>query len=68
MTTKAKLCTSAEPLLWTIEETQFQLGNVHRGTIDKLVRRGKLIRVKIGRRSMIERQSAVALIQACRAI
>jgi hypothetical protein len=65
MTTNAKF--NEEPLLWNISTAQRLLGGIHRGTIDRLVRQGKLERVKIGRRSMITRQSAVALIQACRA-
>lgn len=66
MTTRPKHSIATEPLLWTIEETQRQLGNVHRGTIDRLVRKGKLVRVKIGTRSMIKRDSVLDLIDACR--
>ena len=66
MSAKAKLSPAPDVLLWTIEETQRQLGNVHRGTIDRLVRKGKLVRVKIGTRSMIKRDSVLDLIDACR--
>lgn len=56
--------TADAPLLLSVPETQRQLGGVHRGTVLKLVHQKKLVRVRIGRRSMITHESVVALTQA----
>jgi excisionase family DNA binding protein len=61
---KADICD--EVLLWPIPIVQQQLGGVHRTTVDRLVNQGKLVRVKIGERSLITRQSVIALIEANR--
>jgi hypothetical protein len=59
---KAKFRSSGEPpLLVSIPTAQHDLGGVHRGTIGKLVRQGKLERVHIGRRAMITTRSIRAL-------
>ena len=68
MSTHAERNACEEPLLWDIATTQRQLGGIARGSVDRLVRRGQLVRVKVGRRSLITRESVVRLIEACRAI
>ncbi|WP_083924517.1 helix-turn-helix domain-containing protein [Lamprocystis purpurea] len=51
-----------EPLLWSIDETARQLGNISRRTVERLLATGKLRPVKIGRRRMIDPASARALV------
>lgn len=49
-------------LLWSIDETARQLGNISRRTVERLLATGKLRPVKIGRRRMIDPESARALV------
>ena len=67
MATNPKPDVGEAPLLWDISTVQRQLGGIHRGSVDRLVRQGKLERVKVGTRSMVTRRSVEALIEASRA-
>jgi excisionase family DNA binding protein len=52
------------PLLLPYPAVQLALGGVHRETIKRLIKAGKLVRVKIGRRTLITRASVLALAQS----
>ncbi|WP_367268252.1 tyrosine-type recombinase/integrase [uncultured Lamprocystis sp.] len=51
-----------DPLLWSVDETARQLGNISRRTVERLLATGKLRPVKIGRRRMVDPKSARALV------
>jgi excisionase family DNA binding protein len=56
--------TADAPLLLPYPAVQHALGGVHRETVKRLIATGKLVRVKIGRRTMITRESLLAYVQA----
>jgi excisionase family DNA binding protein len=60
---RARADTAGAPLLLSYPEAQRQLGGVHRGTVLKMIQRGELERVRIGRRAMITWRSMLALMQ-----
>jgi hypothetical protein len=50
-----------ERKLLTRHEAAALLGGIHIRSVDRLLRRGKLVRVRLGRRSLVTVQSAEAL-------
>jgi hypothetical protein len=54
------------PLHLDVRRACHELGGLHRQSLDRLVRAGKLERIKIGSRSLISRESLLALIEASR--
>jgi excisionase family DNA binding protein len=49
------------PKLFSREEAAALLGNINIRTVDRLVKRGQLKAVRLGRRNMVTRESAEAL-------
>jgi hypothetical protein len=50
-------------ILWSVDRARAALGGLHRVTIDRMVKSGRLVSVKIGVRKLITVESVKALIE-----